>query len=171
MQASHDSEIFVETPTEYEDADLDCDQPLCIHIGRLSRERATYICQQLSLFLEDHDTDAYARALSILTDSVDDPRNAVIEIETPSDEPEDCFLPIEVEIEDISSDMAHEIVDKLNQLIANPDQQANAIRLCELLAEATSNQPRSIVRLVQNDGSRRTGLEWHTDTSAEQDPL
>lgn len=92
-------ELFVETPTEYDDVPA-ASNPIEMLVGGLTQQEATYLCQQLSLFIETHDTEALGRFGAALQD-------------------------------------------------------------------ATSDQPRSVVRHRFENGERRPGLEWHTDTDAD----
>jgi hypothetical protein len=167
MTATEDSNAFVETPTDYGTNTLDCDQTIELHIGGVSNDTATYISQQLSLFVETHDTEAFKRTVGALQSAVDDFEEFAIEVGTPSEIPADCYWPIELEVEEISFDAAHQIVGTLTQLAAEGFEgpMLNDVR-CSLI-DATDDQPRSIVRLVKNDGSQRNALEWHTDTEAE----
>jgi hypothetical protein len=49
-------DVFIETPTEYE-IDVDCDHPISIYISDPNPDSITYLCQQLSLFVETHDEE------------------------------------------------------------------------------------------------------------------
>lgn len=91
--------MSIETPTEYDDVPI-ASNPIELLIDGLSSDEATYLCQQLSLFVETHDVDALSRFGAALQD-------------------------------------------------------------------ATSDQPQSVVRHRFENGERRPGLEWHTDTDAE----
>jgi hypothetical protein len=98
MSGFNPDSLSVETPTEYDD-DVESSDSIELEIEGLSKKQATQLCQQLSLFVETHDTDALGR-------------------------------------------------------------------FGALLKEATSDQPRSVVRQRFDGGERKPGLEWHTDTDA-----
>ncbi|EMA06177.1 hypothetical protein [Haloarcula marismortui] len=167
MAATRDDTTFVETPTDYETHSLDNEHVIELHIGGVERRPATTIAQQLSLFVETHDPHVLLRLLDALEFGVDDTDELAVGIGTPAAGPE-CARPIELEVEDIKHDEAEAIVDTFDQLVAArfADEDA-AESFLKAVEAATGDQPRSIVRLVKNDGSRRDALEWHTDTDAE----
>lgn len=73
-------EMSVETPTEY-DEDVQTSYPIELLVEDLDRGDATYICQQLSLFLETGDTEALGRFGGALKQATDDqPRSVVRQI-------------------------------------------------------------------------------------------
>jgi hypothetical protein len=159
---------FVETPTEYESSELGCDHPVNIYIGNTNNQTVTYICQQLSLFIETHDDEALFRVLETLSPALHVSSEYAISIGTPDNPPSDAWWPIELEIENNDRGSTVEIIEALQALAAddfNGPKQANRFR--DALIEATTDQPRSIVRLVENGGDSRSDLEWHTDTEAE----
>jgi hypothetical protein len=167
MNATQDDTTFVETPTDYETHSLDNEHIIELHIGGVERRPATTIAQQLSLFVETHDTHVLLRLLDALEFGVDDTDELAVGVGTPAAGPE-CARPIELEVEDIESEEAEAIVDAFDQLVAArfaDEDAAKAFR--DAVVAATDDQPRSIVRLVKNDGSRRDALEWHTDTDEE----
>lgn len=165
-QSQHDEDLFVESPTEYT-GDVTCEQPIEIYIGGASEQEVTYFCQQLSLFLETHHDDVFMRLHAALDVAVDDADDLAAEVQEPADVPDDCTYPVEIEVEDIGFDAAHEIVGTLVALTSEWSNEMVAADFREALRQATADQPRSIVRLVKNDGGRRAGLEWHTDTDAD----
>jgi hypothetical protein len=117
MPATEDSNAFVETPTDYGTNTLDCDQTIKLYIGGVSNDTATYICQQLSLFIETHDAEAFKRTVSALQSAVDDFEEFAIEVGPPSEIPADCSWPIELEVEGVCFDAAHQIVGGLMTLL------------------------------------------------------
>ncbi|EMA09910.1 hypothetical protein [Haloarcula marismortui] len=168
MAATQDDTTYVGTPTDYETSDINCEHPVGIYVGGLSNDAATYISQQLSLFVETHDDKALVRVMEVLSPAVESASEVVIDTGTPADVPSDCWWPVELEVEGINSGAATDIVEAFTELAADgftDGSLANEFRTA--LIDATADQPRSIVRLVRNDGSRRDALEWHTDTEAE----
>lgn len=167
MKATAGDSVFVETPTDYPD-DVECDHPIELYIGGVSEKAATTISQQLSLFVETHDTRALLRLLDALEMGIDDIDEVAVEVGTPADVPGECYWPVELEVEDIGFDAAHEIVETFTELAADGfSDSTKAKEFLGAVEDATSEQPRSVVRLVKDDGSRRDALEWHTDTDVE----
>jgi hypothetical protein len=167
MAATRDDTTFVETPTDYETHSLDSEHVIELHIGGVERQAATTIAQQLSLFVETHDTHVLLRLLDALEFGVGDTDKLAVGVGTPAVGPK-CASPIELEVEDTEHDEAEAIVDAFDQLVAERFADEDAARAFrDAIEAATDDQPRSIVRLVKNDGSRRDALEWHTDTDAE----
>ncbi|QLH82186.1 hypothetical protein [Halosimplex pelagicum] len=169
MSAKQDDMTFVETPTDYDTHSLESDHVIELHIGGVERRPATTIAQQLSLFVETHDTHVLLRLLDALEFGVDDTDELAIGVGTPAAGPA-CARPIELEVEDIDSEEAEAIVEAFDRLASERFSDADAAEAFgKAVVEATGDQPRSIVRLVKNDGSRGEALEWHTDTEAELD--
>lgn len=167
MAARQDTSAFVETPTDYETHDLDCEHVIEVHIDGVERQAATTIAQQLSLFIETHDPHVLLRLLDALEISVDEPADVAAAVGTPAEDVE-CWWPLEVEVEDVEREAAEAVVEAFGELadsgFADEDDAKAFLRAVEA---ATEDQPRSIVRQLPSAGSSRDALEWHTDTDAE----
>lgn len=167
MAATQDDTTFVETPTDYETHDLNCEHVIELHIDDVERQAVTTIAQQLSLFIETHDPHVLLRLLDALEAGVDEPADVAVAVGTPAKDVE-CWWPLEVEVEGVEREAAEAVVEAFGELadsgFADEDDAKAFLRAVEA---ATENQPRSIVRRVNSGGSRRDALEWHTDTDAE----
>jgi hypothetical protein len=69
--------VSIETPTEYDDVP-NASSPIELLVDGLSRDEATYICQQLSLFVETHDPEALGRFSAALQDATSDQPQSVV---------------------------------------------------------------------------------------------
>jgi len=167
MAATRDTTAFVETPTDYQTHDLDCDHVIELHIEGVDQNEVTTIAQQLSLFIETHDPHVLLRLLDALEIGIDDPADVAAGVGTPADEVE-SWWPLEVEVENVEREEAEAVVKAFRELaesgFADED---DAKAFLAAVEAATEDQPRSIVRRVNNDGSHRDALEWHTDTDVE----
>jgi hypothetical protein len=169
MTETDDDGVFVETQTEYEADALDCDHPIELHVGRIRQQRATQICQNLSQFVETHSRAPCEIAIKQLGEAVSDPDEFAAEVGDPGEErPNDCYYPIILTIEDISFRDANHLVGRLNQLAYEGFRGPLVSDFYRAVVDIIEDRPRSIVRLVKDDGSRREALEWHTDTTIEE---
>lgn len=160
-------DIAVETATQY--SDFFSDQTIRLGIAPITEKRATTIAQQLSLFLEEHDASAHVRSVASVHDAIDDDTETAVRVNSDLPDELPCCLSIELEFESVSDDTATEIAEDYRDLLTGELPDGTIESLGRVLADATADQPRSVVRLRKNDGSKRDAFEWHTDTTVDQE--
>jgi len=158
--------VFIETPTEYDEA-VACDHPISIHVSGATEQEMTLVAQRLSLFVEEHDPRVLLDTFEAISAAADNHDQIGAEVTSEPSIDGTCHWPVELEVEEIGFDKAHQIVGALNQLFAEGFDTPMIPEVRHALKAATADQPRSVVRLCKHDGSKRDGLEWHTDTDAD----
>lgn len=152
---------FVETPTVY-DADLDEQNAITIWFDGIDERTSTFFCQALSLFVEEHSSAALTRMASVFNEF-----DATV-LRSRNHQPgHGSAWPVELAVDDLSADTARHLMGQLRSLASSPTDEATIRWSGAQLAKATSDQPRSVVRMHKHDGSRRPSIEWHTDVDAE----
>lgn len=168
MDATQDDTTFVETRTDYGTHSLNSDGVIGIYIDGVEKDTAVYLAQQLSLFIETEEVDPLHRVVDVVEEVKAGSLELVVGVEPIEEAPPKCYWPVEVEIEDADSETVDRIVSALENV--DSDSIETVAELRAALESAVGDQPRSIVRLKQDDGSGRDTLEWHTDTDAEKEP-
>lgn len=110
METTQEQSIGVETPTTYNTHTLLKSEAIKLRISGVSQREVTAIAQQLSLFIETHDLQAFNRLLKNMELAIDSSEQFNIELGKSDTSPTDCYWPIKLETEDIGFEKASEIV-------------------------------------------------------------
>lgn len=155
------------TVTDYGTHSLNSETVIRLSGDWLAPQDAKVIARHLWKSLETNESDAYLRLLSVLIELSD--ALAAIAADTESGEPvpAEYHCAIEVEIEGASAELSERITAAFEKLETSLFEVVN-LRLA--LEEATRDQPRSIIRVVEGVNGYREADEWHTDTNADWSP-
>ena len=152
---------FVETTTVY-DTDIDDHNAITIWFDGIDERTSTFFSQALSLFIETHSPKPLVRMASVFSE-----HEGTVLLSKNHRAGHGSSWPVELAVDGLSADDARNLMTHLRALAGDPTDE-NTIRWSGAqLAKATSDQPRSVVRMHKHDGSRRPSIEWHTDVDAD----